>query len=62
MKGFHDEVTRLLKAAGFSYIRNGKGSHEIYSNGKHTTTVPFNLMSRVLANNILKKAGIKDRV
>jgi len=62
MKGFYDDVTRLLKAAGFYYVRNGKGSHEIYSNGKHNTTVPFNLMSRVLANNILKKAGIKDRV
>jgi len=62
MNGYYDQVTRLLKAAGFSYVRNGKGSHEIYSNGRHTTTVPFNLMSRPLANRILRNAGIKERL
>jgi predicted RNA binding protein YcfA (HicA-like mRNA interferase family) len=62
MNGYHDQVARLLKKAGFSYVRNGKGSHEIYSNGRHTTTVLFNLLSRILANAILKKAGVKERV
>lgn len=26
MNGYYKQVTRLLKKAGFSYVRNGKGS------------------------------------
>lgn len=61
MNGYYDQVTRLLKKAGFSFAKNGKGSHEIYTRGSYSTTVPFNLVSRHLANQILKDAGIKHK-
>ncbi len=62
MNGYYVQVTLLLKQAGFSFYRQGKGSHEIWSNGKISVTVPANCKSRFTANAILKEAGSKDRI
>lgn len=61
MNGYYAQVVKLLRAAGFKLLRPGKGSHEIWTNGKRTLTVPFNCKSRHTANHILADAGIKQR-
>lgn len=58
MNGYYKQVTDELTKAGYKYLRPGKGSHEMWSNGSRTTTVPRNLMSRHTANDIMKQAGI----
>lgn len=54
------ELKRILRRAGFSLLRHGKGDHEIWIN--HSTgvavTVDAGTKSRHLANAILKKAGL----
>lgn len=62
MNGYYQQVARLLRQAGFDFIRQGKGSHEIWGNGKVTLTVPFGCKSRHTANAILHDAGIKTRL
>ena len=62
MNGYYKQVTQLLKDHGFSFIRSGKGSHEIWSKGSLALTVPFNCASRHTANAILKDAGISQKV
>jgi predicted RNA binding protein YcfA (HicA-like mRNA interferase family) len=52
-------VERLQKA-GCYFVREGKGSHEIWYSPltNRTFTVPANIVSRHLANTILKQAGL----
>jgi predicted RNA binding protein YcfA (HicA-like mRNA interferase family) len=62
-EGFYKEVSRLLKEAGFAYLRNAKGSHELWQEERsgRTVLVPRNLGSRHTANGILKDAGIPKK-
>lgn len=39
MKGYYKLLVALLQQHGFHLARSGKGSHEIWSNGKVSTTV-----------------------
>lgn len=61
MNGFYQQVIRALKGAGYTLLRSGKGSHEIWSNGNRSQTVPSNCKSRHTANEIMKQAGLTDR-
>lgn len=61
MNGYYQQVTRLLREAGFSLLRQGKGSHEIWGKNRITLIVPFGCKSRHTANAILHDAGIKTR-
>jgi len=59
-QGYYRELTALLKDAGFELHRQGKGSHEIwkrYSDGAQVT-LSCTIASKVLANKILKDAGL----
>ncbi|MFH1087943.1 MAG: type II toxin-antitoxin system HicA family toxin [Chloroflexota bacterium] len=60
MGGIYRELTAKLKESGCWFVREGKGSHEIWFSPRtnRTFTVPANLVSRVLANEILKQAGL----
>ena len=62
VKGYYDEVVRLLKQAG--YYRDGGSKHQKWRNddGKPTVTVPHNILSRSTANGILKTAGIAKKL
>jgi predicted RNA binding protein YcfA (HicA-like mRNA interferase family) len=62
MNSFYPTVKAELLLLGFSFIRQGKGSHEIWSNGKLTFPVPVNIKSRHTANGILKDAGSSKKV
>lgn len=62
--GFYPQLRDILSAHGCTFARQGKGSHEIWHSpivGK-TFPVAATIMSRHLANAILKQAGIKQRL
>lgn len=62
MNGFYQQVAALLRTHHFQLVRQGKGSHEIWSNGKVHVSLPTGCKSRFTANGILKDAGIRDRL
>lgn len=59
MKGYYDLIIAQLKKNGFTFLRQGKGSHEIWVRGAYHQIVPFNCASRHTANGIMKDCGIK---
>ncbi|HEX2256926.1 MAG TPA: type II toxin-antitoxin system HicA family toxin [Afifellaceae bacterium] len=54
------ELTRLLRDAGCSFVRQGKGSHEIWYSPitRRHFAIPSNVAKLPLANAILKQAGL----
>lgn len=61
MNGFYDQVIAVLKQHGFSLARQGKGSHQIWANGKISVAVSTNCKSRHTANKIMKDAKTKQK-
>jgi hypothetical protein len=62
--GYYPQLRSILVKQGCKFVRNGTGSHEVWFsqiNGK-TFPVAVTIMSRHLANEILKQAGIKQKV
>jgi predicted RNA binding protein YcfA (HicA-like mRNA interferase family) len=60
MKGFGKEVRDRLAEGGCEFVRDGKGDHDVWrspTTGK-SFAVPVKIMSRHLANKILKDAGL----
>lgn len=53
-------LAEILKQHGCTFIREAAGSHEVWHSPitKRRFTVPSNISSRNLANQILKQAGI----
>lgn len=61
MNGYYAMIVEALRKQGFSLVRSGKGSHEIWGKGSITTTVPSNCPSRHTANAIMKQCGLAHR-
>jgi predicted RNA binding protein YcfA (HicA-like mRNA interferase family) len=61
MNGFEKPIKDILRENGWTFIRQGKGSHEIWSNGSRQTTIPKGCKSRALANDIMKQSGIDHK-
>lgn len=61
MNGYYKLVIEQLKGHHYTFLRAGKGSHELWSNGKRSQIVSKNMQSRDMANEIMKQAGIKHR-
>ena len=61
VKGYYSQVIAVLQQYGYFLLRQGKGAHEIWSNGKRNTVVSLNMPSRHMANAIMKQAGIEHR-
>jgi hypothetical protein len=61
VKGFGNAVRDKLREAGCWFVRHGKGDHDLWYSpiSRRKLTVPVNIMSRHLANDILKDAGLK---
>ena len=60
MKDFAKAVREILSRNGCSFVRHGKGDHDIWTSpvsGRHVT-VPTRIKSRHTANAILKQAGL----
>jgi predicted RNA binding protein YcfA (HicA-like mRNA interferase family) len=60
VEGFGKAVRDKLKERGCHFVRHGKGDHDIWYSPitEAKLTVPVKLMSRHLANKILKDAGL----
>ncbi len=60
MADLYRRLSRLLREAGCELRRQGKGSHEIWYSpaSQRTFSVPANVTSQRLANEILKQAGL----
>ncbi len=60
MADFYRELVAILREAGCSLIRSGKGSHEIWFSPitQRPVTVPRTTKSRHTANDVLKQAGL----
>ena len=61
---YYRRVVDAIRKRGFTRIRQGKGSHEIWAHATRGTklSVPAKLRSRHTANRILKDAGCDERV
>ena len=62
--GFYHQLREILLAHGCTFVRHGKGSHEVWHSpiSGNTFPVAVTIMSRHLANAILSQAGIKQKV
>ncbi len=60
MASLYRELAAKLREAGCRMVRQGKGSHEIWYSplSGRTFSVPANITSKRLANEILKQAGL----
>ena len=58
MNGYEKLIKKKLSQNGWSLIRKGKGSHEIWGNGNTSVTVNHLCKSRHTANAIMKQANI----
>ena len=56
----YPELVRILRNSGCSFVRQAKGSHEIWRSSLtgRIFVVPRNTMKRNTANGILKEAGL----
>lgn len=61
MNGYYALVVAKLKENGYSFLRHGKGSHDVWTNGKRNQIVSKNMPSRDMANTIMKQAGIQHK-
>jgi len=60
MVGYSKDLKKLLLAAGCTFVRRGRGDHEIWYSPISDTnfTVDANIKSRHTANAVLKQAGL----
>jgi len=63
MPSYEWEVREALKVAGCSFVKHGKGDHDIWYSPitKRKFTVDGKIKSRHTANGIMKQAGIKKK-
>lgn len=64
VRGFYREIIDALKDAGCSYVRAGKGDHEIWFSPitNRNFTVDRNGLSRHTANAVMKQARHRQEV
>lgn len=61
MNGYVKEVKAILAENGWQFLRHGKGSHDVWTNGKLNVSVNHVCKSRHTANGIMKDAGINKK-
>jgi hypothetical protein len=63
VNNFGKAVREKLKEGGCTFVRHGKGDHDIWQspNVNRPIAVPVEIRSRHLANKILKEAGLPKR-
>lgn len=64
MEGYYRAVIKLLQRFGCTFVRQGRGDHEIWFSprSKINITVDRNMRSRHTANATLKQAGIRKKL
>ena len=60
MADYAPDVRRALRAAGWRYLRPGKGDHAVWTNPAtgRCVIVDGKILSRHTANGVLKQAGL----
>ena len=61
MNGHEKLVKEMLSRHGWKFLRHGKGSHDIWTDGSKNVSVNHECRSRHTANAIMKAAGIDHR-
>jgi predicted RNA binding protein YcfA (HicA-like mRNA interferase family) len=63
MAEYEKKVRKILKQNGCTFVRHGKGSHDVWEspNTIEPIPVPIHIKSRHTANEILKQAGIDHK-
>jgi predicted RNA binding protein YcfA (HicA-like mRNA interferase family) len=63
MPGYTPDVRRVLRENGCTFVRQGKGDHEIWYSPitNRNVTVDGNIKSRHTANAVMKQAGVVHR-
>lgn len=63
MADYAPELKRFLKENGCTFVRHGKGDHELWHSPvtARVFVVDHKILSRHTANGILKQAGLADR-
>lgn len=58
------QIKRIIKSFGCSFIRQGKGDHEIWHSPINNKSFPVDscIKSRHTANGVLKQAGIDEKI
>jgi predicted RNA binding protein YcfA (HicA-like mRNA interferase family) len=61
--GFYAQIERILRENGCFFVRQGKGSHEIWQSSLSTKrfSLPVTVKNKITANAILKQAGIDKK-
>jgi hypothetical protein len=62
-KSYTPEVKRILRTAGCTFVRHGRGDHDIWTSpiNDRRFMVDGNIKSRHWANETLKQAGLPKR-
>ena len=62
-QSFTPELLRLLREAGCTFVRHGKGDHDLWFSPKSGVTFPVDskIKSRFTANAVLKQAGLSKQ-
>ena len=62
--GFYAPVRKILLAHNCFFVRQGKGSHEVWQSPINGAIfpVPVTLSGKPMANAILKQAGITQKI
>lgn len=60
----YPELVKILKKHKCVFVRQGKGSHEIWQSpiSQKNFSVPFTINAKPTANAILKQAGISEKL
>jgi len=60
-KNYNKEIVKLVKENGCTFIRHGKGDHDIWFSPitNRNFTVDGNIKSKQLANAVLRQSGVK---
>lgn len=62
--GYYDQLIKILNQYGCTFLRQGKGSHEIWNSPitQKPFPVAYTITNRHTANGILKQAGIDFKI
>jgi predicted RNA binding protein YcfA (HicA-like mRNA interferase family) len=61
MGDFAPDLKKILRAAGCTFVRHGKGDHDLWFSpvSRRHFVVDSKILSRHTANGVLKQAGLK---
>ena len=64
VQGYTHQLKTILRDHGWSFLRAGKGDHEIWSHPESAPAVVVDgkIMSRHTANAVLQQAGIRAKL